>query len=170
MRGSSADDPPAWQYLLSHHAPERWSRTLALRAGGRTWRLCTRCTGEVVGLVAWVAVWAIVTPHGVDLFSLPIQAAILGILPMAAALDWITQSLGRRESNSGLRLLSGALLGFAVGDGLGALIAAQWVVVALGVGVAAAYLLGLTWILWRSGAWRTVLQQHLPGIDVGRPE
>jgi uncharacterized membrane protein len=159
---------PRWEYLLSHHSPERWHRTLAVRRAGRVLHLCARCLGQAVGSLAWVSCAIAALFEHFPMFSLRVQA-VVALLPMAAALDWATQSMTLRESTNQLRVASGAMLGFALTDLVGALIARQWFVVAGGIGVLAIYAIGLTVVLWVSGAWRRVLEQHFPGVEVGSP-
>ncbi|MFB0558071.1 MAG: DUF2085 domain-containing protein [Candidatus Bathyarchaeia archaeon] len=96
-----------WKLLAHNH----W---LTLRVLGREVRLCARCSGYAAGLLASMALHNSIGlpqfhPINVDL-QLPI--ILLTILPLT--LDWLTQSWGWRESNNGLRLLTGAILGVGV--------------------------------------------------------
>lgn len=96
-----------WRLLAHNH----W---LTFRVLGRELRLCARCSGYAVGLLASMAlqnsVWL---PRFRSLSSgLQYSVCLLTILPLA--LDWLTQSWGWRESDNGLRLLTGAMLGVGV--------------------------------------------------------
>ena len=96
-----------WRLLAHNH----W---FTIRVLGSELRLCARCSGYVLGLLAAMALHSLM---GSLLFrSLPINlqftVCLLTLLPLAV--DWLTQSWGWRKSNNGLRLLTGAVLGTGV--------------------------------------------------------
>ena len=159
-------DPPAWEYLLSHHLPDRYRRTLRVRVGGRLVHLCARCTGQVLGLTAWFVVFVTVRPASVALFAWPAEV-VCAVLPAAAAGDWLLQSLDRRESTNGRRLVTGAMLGAALANLLALAVTGRIELFLVGLGVLAGYVVTLAAILRWTGAWRSVLEQHFPGIDLG---
>jgi len=78
----------------------------------------------------------------------------------------LTQSLRRRESTNGVRVLSVFLLGISFTNALILLLAEKWplflaavVIVVLCVGVIAL-------VLRITGGWRRVLEEHFPGLEV----
>jgi uncharacterized membrane protein len=99
-----------WRYLLfllaSHHPYERLHRTIRLGFGKRNIYLCSRCTGTVLGIAAIFAAYIFGLKFPTE-FYLP----LIAFLPLAAAVDWFTQSAKLRESKNWLRLSSGFLLG-----------------------------------------------------------
>lgn len=100
------------RYLLSHHEPGEWYRCYRVRLFGRTVRLCARCTGIypgiLVGLLASV----------VGVLPAP-SLTVLAILPAPALGDWVLTTFTDRNGYNVVRTLSGALLGFAYGAGIG---------------------------------------------------
>ncbi len=163
---SARAEPPAWEYLLSHHAPDRLSRTIPVRVGLRLVHFCARCSGQVLGAVGWLGIYFAARAVPFALFS-PLGQILFAVLPMPAAWDWISQTVQKRESTNPRRLLSGLLLGAALADAL-ALLATWHLLLVLGaVVVFAAYAMVLAAILRVTGAWREVLERHFPGIDLG---
>jgi len=157
--------PAAREYLLSHHAPDRWNRTIPVRLGSRNLHCCARCTGQVLGAIVWLALFLVGGLSGSPLFSIRTQA-VLTLFPLLASGDWVSQSMGRRESSNLLRVLSGALLGFALVNALGLLLTGQLSIFLGQALVAGAYLGALLLALWVTGAWRRVLVEHFPGIPL----
>ena len=90
--------------LLEHHPPWLRSRCISIGIQGRRVHLCARCTGTVFGVVS-----------NTLLRSGMGDPILITALVMPAALDWATQKLGYRESSNPIRLLTGYLLGTAVG-------------------------------------------------------
>jgi len=96
-----------WRLLAHNH----W---ITLDIFGRKLRLCARCSGYVSGSLI------LITSH--ELLRFPFfgslnaraQMFLCFILLLPSVSDWMTQSWGWRESNNGLRLLTGLLLGFGV--------------------------------------------------------
>ena len=96
-----------WRLVAHRH----W---LTLIIFGREVRLCARCSGYAIGFFT-LTVFR-------NLFGLPIfhslkvhfQLFFCFLLMIPLTYDWITQSWGWRESNNGLRLLTGAILGIGV--------------------------------------------------------
>ncbi|MGI0054024.1 MAG: DUF2085 domain-containing protein [Thermoplasmata archaeon] len=160
------EQDPVWEYLISHHLPARFGRTLHFRAGAHIYHLCARCSGQLLGALAWLGIYLTALPFRTSVFEPWIQG-LLAVFPLLAAWDWITQSVGRRESSNPLRVISGALLGFAAADLLGAMALGQWKVLLGGLLVSGAYLLILLAILRVTGAWRQLLTERFPGIDLG---
>lgn len=133
---------------------------------GRSLRLCARCTGQVVGILTGLTVLGISEVLRFPVFSFVVQS-IASLLPLLAAWDWTSQSLGRRESTNSLRLVSGTLLGIAFIDLLGLLVFRQFEMFLGGLLILALYVAGIAIILRVTGAWRRVLEEHFPGIDLG---
>jgi len=155
-------DSPAWEYLLSHHLPARFNRTIAVRGRTRTLHLCARCTGQLIGVFAWLVTFASLISIRLSIFDVRIQLLFV-LLPAPAALDWVTQAAGLRESRNSLRLVSGALLGAAFTDLFASLVLGQWAFALGGVLVLLIYIVALMISLRLSGAWRKVIADHFPG-------
>jgi uncharacterized membrane protein len=155
----------SWEYLLAHHTPARYSRTLTVPVRSRAVHLCARCTGQLIGLLAFFYCYLRVDGIGAGLGS---PALLLGIaaLPAPAALDWILQALGRRESNNTTRLITGFALGIAVGVVIALLLRREWLYLVASLAVIFAYFVALVETLRRTGAWRHVLEEHFPGIEI----
>jgi uncharacterized membrane protein len=96
-----------WRLVAHRH----W---ITLDVFGRRLRLCARCTGYALGFLALTAV---ISLRGLRFFGSlsPLhQVSVCLLLLAPLTLDWITQSWGLRESNNGLRLLTGLFLGAGV--------------------------------------------------------
>jgi uncharacterized membrane protein len=103
------------RYLLSHHEPGEWYRCYRLELFGRTVRLCARCTGIYPGIL----VGLLVTVGGL-IPSPPLE--LVAILPAPALVDWILTTFTDRRGYNVVRTVTGSLLGFAYGTGLGLLL------------------------------------------------
>ena len=159
-------EPLRWEFLLSHHVPTRYGRTLRLAVGRRTIRLCARCTGQTVGALTFLLLCLTSVPLRSSLL-LPTVQVLFDSAPLLAAFDWLTQSLGERESTNSLRVLSGFLLGMSFADVLYLLLAGKWSLFLAAVFVVALYVAALGVVLKVTGAWRYVLEEHFPGLEVG---
>jgi uncharacterized membrane protein len=152
---------PEWEYLLAHHVPGRYCRTLEVRLRGRTLHFCARCSGELVGFVAFLGLF-LASASFAALTTMPLAGVVLAVCPAPAWLDWVTQTVRSRESSNALRVTSGALLGAA----LGGLVAfgwhERWVLFGAGLGIVGSYLGLAMGILARTGAWRRVVAEHFP--------
>lgn len=164
-----SENPPAWEYVLSHHTPEHWDRTLRLTTRRSTWHFCARCTGQLAGFGGWLALARLQSV--LPLARLPLPAlAVVAALPLLAGWDWVTQSMGRRESTNALRFASGLLLGVGFAVVVELLLTARWEWFLGSVAVLALYLGVVLLILWRSGAWVRVVEQHFPGTEITPPK
>lgn len=99
-----------WRYLLflllSHHPAEKLHRTICLGFRGKTVYLCARCAGRYLGIVNVLAAYFL----GFR-FPLWLYLPLILVLPMPAAVDWLTQSCKLRESRNSIRVGTGLLLG-----------------------------------------------------------
>lgn len=93
-----------WRLLAHRH----W---ITLRILGRELRLCARCSGYALGLLALTAFSGLFGLPAFDSLDARLQFLLCYLTVVPLALDWLTQSWGWRESNNGLRLLTGAILG-----------------------------------------------------------
>ena len=93
-----------WRLL----APRHW---ISLRILGRELRLCARCSGYALGLLALTAYRAVFGLQIFDSLGTPLQFLLCYLTVVPLAYDWLTQSWGWRESNNRLRLLTGTILG-----------------------------------------------------------
>ena len=96
-----------WRLVAHRH----W---ITLDVFGRRLRLCARCTGYSLGFLALTAVISVWGLRFFGSLSPPYQVAVCLLLLAPLTLDWVTQSWGLRESNNGLRLLTGLFLGAGV--------------------------------------------------------
>jgi len=96
-----------WRLVAHNH----W---FTLRIFNKEVRLCARCSGYLVGFFALTALRKFLGLTIFQAFNTQLQLflCILFIIPLTY--DWLTQSWGWRESNNGLRLLTGAILGAGV--------------------------------------------------------
>jgi len=156
-------DEPHWEYLVSHHGPNRYDRTLTLRIRARRVHLCARCSGQLLGFVAVLAAWATLRPVALGLTDPGVLVA-LALAPAPAAFDWYLQSSGVRDSSNALRLVSGALLGGAFAGLIALLVSGALLDFVGGLVIFAAYVGLLFTGLWVNGAWRKVIEEHFPGV------
>lgn len=96
-----------WRLVAHRH----W---ISLDVFGRELRLCARCSGYALGFLALAAAGRLRFLVFFDSLAPPLQVSACLLLLAPLALDWITQSWGLRESDNGLRLLTGFLLGAGV--------------------------------------------------------
>jgi len=92
-----------WRLLAHDH----W---FTLRLLGRELRLCARCSGYAIGLVAP----ALLSLDAQALLGSSARLPALLLLATPLVLDWVTQSWGLRESTNPLRLATGILMGLDV--------------------------------------------------------
>lgn len=153
---------PDWEILVSHHLPHRYDRTFALSGRGRSIHVCARCTGQLLGIAAFVAVYLLRADLPVPLF-VPTTQLLFAFAPLPAAIDWLAQSAGRRESSNPVRVVTGALLGVAFADALVLLLTENWLLFAGAVLVLGLYVATILSVLKVTGAWRRVIGEHFPG-------
>ncbi len=96
--------------LLSHHRPEKLHRAIRISFRGRNVYLCARCTGIYSGILCVFVTYFL----GFD-FPVWLYLPLLSVLPMPAAVDWVTQSCKLRESRNAIRTCTGYLLGISEG-------------------------------------------------------
>lgn len=96
------------QYLLAHHGPDEYDRCHALPVGGRTLRLCARCSGVYPGIAAGLALVATGTAP-------VLWPWLVAVGPAPALLDWAVTTLGSRRGHNAVRTATGALLGVGYG-------------------------------------------------------
>ncbi len=87
---------------------------ITLNVFGRRLRLCARCTGYALGFLTLTAVIGLQGLRFFGSLSPLHQVSVCLLLLEPLTLDWMTQSWGLRESNNGLRLLTGLFLGSGV--------------------------------------------------------
>jgi uncharacterized membrane protein len=93
-----------WRLFAHRH----W---ISLRILGRELRLCARCSGYALGLLALTAYRAVFGLRIFDSLGTPLQFLLCYLTVVPLACDWLTQSWGWRESNNRLRLLTGTIIG-----------------------------------------------------------
>nr|MBN2277469.1 DUF2085 domain-containing protein [candidate division Zixibacteria bacterium] len=92
--------------LVSHHPPCDYDRTFRV---GRV-RICVRCFGILIGIVM-ILIWSLPREPMEALGIL--MAAVL--LPLPAVFDFTFHELNRSRSNNFRRLMTGILMGLALG-------------------------------------------------------
>ena len=126
--------------LLSHHPPEHIRRTLCIGWGGNRHRICARCTGMLLGIVAFCLVWG---------FGAAVQLPAFALLPLSAGLvlpavvDFNRQLVARHESTNPRRLITGTMFGFALAWSVERCAEGQWLPAVLLVFIVGA---GLVWL------------------------
>ncbi len=105
---------PIHLMALAHHRPEHADRCVHLPLGARQLSLCARCLGLYpVAVVALALQWVLdLGPMG----SADLVFALVLALP--ALLDWGAGALEPHSGSNFRRLLTGALLGVALGRSL----------------------------------------------------
>ncbi len=128
-----------WRYFLflmaSHHPKEKLDHTIRIGFGQKCIYLCSRCAGIGFG----IATIFIANFFGLLTFSGLLYFPLIGLLPLAAVVDWFTQSARLRQSNTGLRVGSGFLLGISEGLGFLLLLSGNWLGFLAAVGLAGVY-------------------------------
>jgi uncharacterized membrane protein len=117
---SESDVIPSVFYLMtSHHPPCQLNRTIRLSIIGHKIFLCSRCLAQNIGLV--VSLWAIVTfrIHITDIIH---SVFLFGLLPLPVTVDWFSQTMGNRESNNIIRVITGFLFGISLGVSISVII------------------------------------------------
>lgn len=94
-----------WGMLLSHHPSCQYNRTFVLFR----FRVCTRCTGILIGLILLVAF--------AHLYLIEISAVLISsiLLPLPAILNFTLTELGKKRNNGIKRFITGLLLGIVLG-------------------------------------------------------
>jgi uncharacterized membrane protein len=111
--------PSVFFLVTSHHPPCQLNRTWRFNIFGHKVYICTRCLGQNSAIV-FSLLSILVFGFRVD----SISAAILffGILPFPATIDWLTQTMGWRESINAIRITTGFLYGVSIGICLGCIL------------------------------------------------
>ena len=110
----SSKERIVYNLFLTHHPVNASDHTYYLEFGRTRIYFCSRCSGVIIGIIVSTFIF-----HFINLtFSLIISpefALILcAILPVIGIIDWGTQKLQYRKSNTFSRLLTGFLIGFAM--------------------------------------------------------
>jgi len=120
----------------------------------------------VVGVLAFLALFLFSFRQPLPLFT-PSAQLLFALGPLPAAFDWVTQTLGQRESTSSIRVVSGLLLGFSVTDVAVLVLGERWEFFAGALLVFVIYVTIIFALLKVTGAWRKVLEEHFPGFESG---
>jgi uncharacterized membrane protein len=151
-----------WRYLLflliSHHPKQKLDHTIHLT---KNVCLCTRCTGVALAMATVLACALL----GFTLGS-PLIFVLIGVLPVFAVADWFTQSAHLRASNTGLRLLTGYLLGISEGLALLLLFSGQWLAFLASAGLAGIYAASMYAVASKTGC----LHAYLVELNTFVPE
>ncbi len=135
-----------WFLLLSHHGPSRLHRTFHLRVVGKDVYLCARCTGIFLGFITAFFLFSAL--------SSATAFVLMALFPLPTAADWVTQTLGLRESKNWIRVGTGYLLGVAWGFFLSFLIGGNLKIFLYGLMVLAVYYGAIYTIARKTGMLR----------------
>ena len=141
------DEPSLLFLLLAHHEVKNLHRTIHIRFLGKDYYLCSRCTGKYSGILAAFVLF---------LLGLQIPAwlhlLIMAFFPLPSTVDWLTQSIGMRESKNWIRVITGYLLGIALTLLFLSLIEGTFHLFLYGVLILAAYLAPIFIFSWKINA------------------
>jgi len=104
------EEPSLLFLLLAHHETKKLHRTIHIGFLGKDYYLCSRCTGKYFGVLA-VFVSFLLGLH----IPVWLHLLIMALFPLPSTIDWMTQSIGMRESKNWIRILTGHMLGIAWG-------------------------------------------------------
>ena len=92
--------------LIAHHEPAQYHKTLRFRIFNTYIRLCARCTGIYLGIIATIllSVSAINIPH-------VFQLLIIFAFPVPAMIDWGLDKYNLWKGSNTTRFVSGFMLG-----------------------------------------------------------
>jgi len=138
--------------LLAHHETKNLHRTIHIRFLEKDYYLCSRCTGKYVGMLA-VCVSFLLGSH----ISVWLHLLIMAFFPLPSTIDWITQSVGMRESKNWIRVLTGYLLGIAWGLLFLSLIKGMLHLFLCGILILATYLASIFIFSWKTGILKNLV-------------
>ena len=108
-----ADIKPSVFYLMtSHHPPCQLNRTWEVNVFSHKIYICTRCFGQYLGI--FLSLLFLLTSDFVLKGTLR-EFLLLCILPFPVIIDWLSQTLGFRESSNVIRIISGFIFGINLG-------------------------------------------------------
>jgi uncharacterized membrane protein len=96
-----------WKLLAHNH----W---YTLNFFGYELRLCSRCSGYVLGL-STIILSTRYLGLNTGYWSQSVILIIIATLSIPMILDWLSQSWGLRESTNHIRLVTGMLMGLSIG-------------------------------------------------------
>ncbi|MEJ2277697.1 MAG: DUF2085 domain-containing protein [Candidatus Lokiarchaeota archaeon] len=103
-----------YNLFLTHHPIYASDHTYYLKFGRTYFYFCSRCSGIVLGTVISIFFTHLIN-IGFGLNITPILAVLMCIiLPLPGLIDWGTQTLLKRTSNTKIRLFTGFLIGTAL--------------------------------------------------------
>lgn len=156
---------PRWEYLVAHHTPNRFGRTLLVRVRDVEIHLCARCSGQLIGFLALGSLTLAFAAVRMGIAT-PAALAAFALAPAPAAVDWFRQAANDRESTNRIRVATGALLGAAFAGLVALPLTGHWLYFWGGCALLFAYVLGIAAALRYQGAWRRVLEEHFPGLEL----
>ncbi|MHA1805172.1 MAG: DUF2085 domain-containing protein [Promethearchaeota archaeon] len=100
--------------LLTHHLPSQSDHAFYLQFGRTYIFFCSRCSGVIIGGLFSIFITTLLE-NGFNIMMSPDFAVLVCmLLPIPGMIDWGTQRLLYRTSNTRLRLLTGFILGIAL--------------------------------------------------------
>ena len=138
-------EPSLLFLLLAHHETKNLHRTIHMHFLGKDYYLCSRCTGKYSGILTVFVLFLLG-------FQIPgwLHLLIMAFFPLPSAVDWLTQSVGMRESKNWIRILTGHLLGIAWGHLFLSLVNGMLHVFLYGLVILATYFISIFILCWKT--------------------
>jgi len=152
------EEPSLSFLLLAHHETKNLHRTIHMRFLGKDYYLCSRCTGKYSGVLA-VFVSFLLGLH----IPTWLHLLIMAFFPLPSTIDWLTQSIGIRESKNWIRILTGHMLGIAWGLLFLSLIRNMLHLFLYGVLILATYFASIFIFIWKMNTLKLYLNQQAVG-------
>jgi len=137
--------------LLSHHEIENLHRTIHIRFMGKEYYLCSRCAGKYSGVLAVFVSFLL----GLNIPG-EVHLLIMALFPLPSTIDWLTQSIGIRESKNWIRVITGHMLGIAWGLLFISLISGMLNLFLYGFLILATYLASIFLFIWKTNALKNL--------------
>ncbi len=149
---------PSLLFLATaHHPPCQLNRTWRFTIWGHKFYICTRCTGQYLGTLAALY---LVLFGGFLVEGLLVKIILFGVFPLPATIDWLTQTLGQRESINSIRSTTGFLYGFSIGTSLACVLTLNWKALTFIVPVYTLYILFVMYLLVRLNVLKKYLMPY----------
>ncbi|MEQ1726703.1 MAG: DUF2085 domain-containing protein [Sideroxydans sp.] len=95
---------PRWSMIISHHPPIQYDRTIRIA----NLRLCARCTGLYLGVMAEIAI----EPSFAPLLSTYVHLGLILLVLALGITAFVQNEIGLRKSNNAERITFGIGIGF----------------------------------------------------------
>jgi len=110
----SKEERHLYYMILTHHPLSMSDHTFYLKFGRTKIYFCSRCSGVIIGgLIALFSTYLTYKIYQIE-FSAEISLLLCLILPVPGLIDWGSQRLLLRKSNTSSRLFTGFIIGLAL--------------------------------------------------------